>query len=76
MGEVLEMMGNAEIRRVQGGFSRTYRWTELDAASSYVRLADPDSAGRFFAIDELSVVESDPPFRFSDVRGAVTSEQE
>ena len=62
---------DAEIRRVRGGFSRTYRWTELDAASSYVRLADPDSAGRFFAIDELSVVESDPPFRFSDVRGAV-----
>ena len=62
---------DAEIRRVRDGLSRTYHWTDIDAKSGYVRLADPDSTGRFFAVDELDVDESDPPFRFSDVRGAV-----
>ena len=34
-----------------------------------MRLADPDSSGRRFGIARLAVVESDPPFRFRNVRG-------
>ena len=61
---------DAEIRRVDDGYARIYRWRDIDAASSYVRLADPDSTGKFFALDGVSVDESDPPFRFSDIRGS------
>ena len=52
-------------------FVKTWRWTRGEIASSHVRLADPDSAGRLIVLSKLSVAESDPPFRFSNVRGTV-----
>lgn len=54
-------------------FQHTYRWQNLDIALSHIRLADPDSDkfGRFFAIDSLRVAESDPPFNFRNVHGAL-----
>ena len=55
----------------RGAYARTRRWTDIDWASDGVRLADPDSTGRRFGIARLDFVESDPPFRFRDVRGAV-----
>jgi len=52
-------------------FVKSWRWTRAEIAASHVRLADPDSAGRAFVLSRLSVAESDPPFRFSNVRGTV-----
>ena len=62
---------DAVIREAGEGYTRTWRWEEIDWASSGVRLADPDSIGRRFGIARLSMVEQDPPFRFRDVRGAI-----
>jgi translocation and assembly module TamB len=63
--------GDHEVRRVAGGYAQTYRWTRADYASGYVRIADPDSVGRFFDIAALSVEETVPPFSFRNVRGGV-----
>jgi len=65
------LRGGAEIRRAGRYFTRTWRWTGIDAASPYVRLADRDSVGRRFAIGALDVDESDPPFRWRNLRGDV-----
>jgi len=58
-----------EIRRTSEGFARTRHWTGADAKLGYVRLADPDSTGRFATIRDLKVAESDPPFNFRNLRG-------
>ncbi|PYP65778.1 MAG: hypothetical protein DMD26_09910 [Gemmatimonadetes bacterium] len=66
-----------EIRRVvdekKSGFARTWRWTKVSAVVSRMRLADPDSdkLGKFFVFDTIHAVESDPPFRFRNVRGTM-----
>ena len=60
-----------EIRRVAGGYAQTYRWTRGRLASGYVRLADPDSVGRYVDIAALSVDETVPPFSFRNVTGGV-----
>ena len=66
-----------EIRRVvdegKRGFARTWRWTGLSAVVSRMRLADPDSdkLGRLFVFDTVHAVESDPPFRFRNIRGTL-----
>src|SRR4051812_13535361 len=66
-----------EIRRVvdegKRGFTRTWRWNKLSAVVSHMRLADPDSdkLGRLFVFDTLQAIESDPPFRFRNVRGTM-----
>lgn len=58
-------------RRTPGLFQRTYTWDLGYAASPYVRIADPDSVGKFFALGRVDVDESDPPFRFRNVTGGV-----
>ncbi len=60
-----------EVRRRREGLARTRRWTHIYAVLPHVRINDPDSAGRFFAIDTLTVDEQDPPFHFRNVRGTV-----
>ncbi|HVZ77286.1 MAG TPA: hypothetical protein VG818_04830, partial [Gemmatimonadaceae bacterium] len=60
-----------EIRRRRDGFARTWRWTQVSAVLPRVRLSDPDSAGRTFAIDTLAADERDPPFSFRNVRGTL-----
>ncbi|HEX5832145.1 MAG TPA: hypothetical protein VFY16_14275, partial [Gemmatimonadaceae bacterium] len=60
-----------EIRRAGDGFTRTWRWTDLDAWSSGIRLAHPDSAGRLFRVARMDVVEHNPPFRFRNLRADV-----
>lgn len=66
-----------EIRRVvdegKAGFTRTWRWNKLSAVVSHMRLADPDSdkLGRLFVFDTLQAIESDPPFRFRNVKGTM-----
>jgi len=61
----------SETRRDAEGLKRTWRWTDADVALGHVRIADPDTAGRFFRIATLGVDEADPPFRFRNVRGDV-----
>ena len=66
-----------EIRRIvdegKRGFAHIRRWTRVYAVISHMRLADPDSnrIGRSFVVDTLNAVESDPPFRFRNVRATV-----
>ncbi len=60
------MKGNewrSEVRRTEEGFTKIYRFTEMNAALSYVRIADPDTVGRFFRIANVSVNSSDPPLQ-------------
>src|SRR6476661_1994093 len=60
-----------EIRRVRGGFTQNYRWTNIYAAVPYMRIADPDSASRLFLVDTLNAVETVPTFRWHNVSGRV-----
>ena len=60
-----------DIRREGAGFMKTWRWSRTNGISSYVRLADSDSAGRFFAVERLDMREEDPPFDFRNIRGGV-----
>lgn len=62
--------------RAVDGYKHTYRWTQLDAVLPRVRIADPDSAGRLFVVDTLHVAESEPPFRFRNVRGVVRQQKD
>lgn len=69
--EHLGRPGGAYHRTADGNFAHTYRWTQAYAVLSHARIADPDSAGRLFVVDTLHVVESEPPFRFRNVRATV-----
>jgi translocation and assembly module TamB len=60
-----------DIRRTKEGYIRSWYWRAGDIVSSYVRLADPDSAGKYFDVDSLSVLEFDPPFAFRNAHGGV-----
>jgi translocation and assembly module TamB len=63
--------GGHEIRETKEGLKKTWRWTGLEVAAPFVRIADPDSAGRLIMVADMDVDESDPPFRFRNVRGPV-----
>ena len=52
-------------------FGKVWRWTRAEYASTYVRIADPDSAGRYFDIRRLNAEESTPPLPLRDVAGGV-----
>jgi translocation and assembly module TamB len=67
---------DATIRRRADGLGRTYRWTGIDLALTHMSLAEPDSAAKTFAIGRLNVDESDPPFVWRNVRGAVRIEKD
>lgn len=69
--EFLEVPCGAEIRESAEGLTRTYRWLVRNAALSHVRLADPDTAGRYFLVRDLDVDEPDPPFSFRNVSGPI-----
>ena len=58
-----------EIRRSREGFARTWRWTNGYAVLPHLHIADPDTAGRLFAIDTLNVDEREPPFNMRNVKG-------
>lgn len=60
-----------EIRRTAEGLKQTRRWTRLELRSPGVRIADPILPGRIVRIGQLSVTESDPPFRFRNASGEV-----
>ena len=63
--------GGHEIRETKEGLKKTWRWTGLEVEAPYARIADPDSAGRLVLLGDMDVDESDPPFKFRDVRGPV-----
>jgi translocation and assembly module TamB len=60
-----------EIRRANGGYVHTYRWSNITATLPRIRVADPDSAGMLVLIDELAVDELEPPFAFRNAKGVV-----
>ena len=63
-------LGSAEheVHRTAEGFAKTWRWTGIDVASPYMRIADPDSVGKLFTASRMSWKESDPPFLFKNVQ--------
>lgn len=63
---------NADIRRGPRGLQRTWRWDEGHLELSHVRMAHPDTVARLFQVTDMDVAEFDPPFRFSNMRGAFT----
>ena len=63
---------NAQIRRGPRGLQRTWKWEEGHLELSHVRMAHPDTVARLFQVTDMDVAESDPPFRFGNVRGAFT----
>ncbi|MCC6316198.1 MAG: translocation/assembly module TamB domain-containing protein [Gemmatimonadaceae bacterium] len=60
-----------KIRRSGGHFTITRSWTQGDLRVAHARIADPDSAGRFFLVERLDVDEFDPPLRISNAVGTV-----
>ncbi|HEX6534423.1 MAG TPA: translocation/assembly module TamB domain-containing protein [Gemmatimonadaceae bacterium] len=60
-----------EIRRTSEGLKQTRRWRHIELRSPFVRIANPDSAGRLVSVGSLAAEENDPPFRFRNVRGPV-----
>jgi translocation and assembly module TamB len=60
-----------EIRRTAEGLTQNYRWTNAYVAASYIRVADPDSAGKLFVIDTMHADETVPPFTWRNVAGVV-----
>ena len=60
-----------EWRRTREGIKQTRRWTHGELRSPYVRLADPDSAGKLISIGDMRVSENDPPFELRNATGPV-----
>ncbi len=64
--------GISETRRAGARrFTRTFRWRNIAADLPRIRLSYPDSSGRVIDVARLDVAESNPPFRFRDVQGAL-----
>ena len=59
----------SEVHRTGEGFSKIYRFTDIEATAGYVRVADPDTVGRYFRVTSLRANSSDPPLRLT--HGAV-----
>jgi len=60
------------LERWPEGLMRTLSWTDVDLASPYIRLTDPDTAGLAFQLGRLDVNEFFPPFRITRASGRVT----
>ena len=61
-----------EIRRTREGFARTWRFSGVTGSIAHARIADPDSAGRFFRVATARVTSADPPLRLSGVSAEVS----
>jgi translocation and assembly module TamB len=59
------------IRRSGSFFTQTRSWRELVAVIPWARIADPDTAGRFFDVTRLDAVGFDPPIAPRNARGTV-----
>lgn len=51
----------SEYRRTDFGFTKIYRFRNLNANLGYARIADPDSIGRMYRVTSVSGDVSDPP---------------
>src|SRR5688572_7839997 len=51
----------SEFHRTDGGFTKIYRFSSVNASLGYARIADPDTAGRFFRITNARLNSFDPP---------------
>ncbi|HEX5178703.1 MAG TPA: translocation/assembly module TamB domain-containing protein [Gemmatimonadaceae bacterium] len=60
------------IRRTSEGVKQTRLFTHLELSAPNVRLADPDSSGRYVQVASLDVDINDPPFRVRHATGPVT----
>ncbi|MBC7896413.1 MAG: translocation/assembly module TamB domain-containing protein [Cytophagaceae bacterium] len=60
-----------QILRSGSQFVITRRWTKGDVQLGYARVNDPDSTGRFFQVQRLDAVESDPPLNISNAQGTI-----
>jgi translocation and assembly module TamB len=51
------------------GLMHAFRWRHSSVKAHYVRIAEPDTAGLYFAVDTVSSDESEPKFKFRNIRG-------
>ena len=70
-GKFVLMLSRTADEHARGRHVHTWTWSEIGLDLPRVRLTYPDSAGRFFKIRRLDVVESNPPFTFSNLTGEV-----
>jgi hypothetical protein len=61
----------SDIRKTDEGYTHVYRFTNVNASLGYARIADPDSAGRFFRISRATLNSSDPPIRVKRISADV-----
>jgi hypothetical protein len=61
----------SEIRRTREGFARTWRFTGIRSSFSYVRIAQPDTVGRFFQVARATFQSADPPMNITRMSGDV-----
>lgn len=59
------------IRRVGSNYVQTRSWTRGELTLTSGRIANRDTAGRFFTIQQLAADGFDPPIAFSHARGTV-----
>lgn len=62
----------SSVRRTKEGFVRDWRWTQVRSRLGYVRIADPDSSGRYAVVRSLDMMMPDPPFNFRNISGNAT----
>lgn len=62
----------SEIRRTREGFARTWRFSGASGSVSHARIADPDSAGRYYRVATGRVTSGDPPLRLSNVAAEIS----
>lgn len=60
-----------DIRRAGSGYQQVRTWSDGDLRVPYAVISHFDSAGRFFELADLNLVESDPPLQVSNARGTV-----
>ena len=61
----------SEINRTHEGFARVYRFGQFQASLGYVRIADPDSVGRFLRFTSASFNSFDPPLSVKSITADV-----
>jgi len=55
-----------EIRRTREGYARSWRFSDVKASFSHVRIADPDSVGRLVRVANATLAGRDPPLTVSN----------
>jgi translocation and assembly module TamB len=61
---------DAEVRRRgDGTLTRTWRWSDANWESGYVRFAQPDSIGRYFDVRRLDLRGHAPPLAITNAAG-------